>query len=152
MGGSTFLTKAALVPEQLLQAHDAAREALDLFLRLVDGRQALHDVDEGLVSLLEALVEALVDLARDLVQALVDLGGEPLARIGEVAPEPVALLGEPGVQIGEHRAVLFFQERRQRRRRILQPAFQGRDTPCGPDKNDERNDCNCQRDFNHRPL
>ena len=35
----------ALVAQQLLQAHHAARQVLDFLLRLVDGGQALHDAD-----------------------------------------------------------------------------------------------------------
>ena len=49
----------ALVAQQLLQAHHVAGQAVDLLLRLVDGGQPRHHVDEGLVGLLEALVEAL---------------------------------------------------------------------------------------------
>ncbi len=140
------------VPEQLLQADDAAGKALDLFLRLVDGRKALHDVDEGVVGFLEAFVEAHVDLARDLVEPLVDLRGEPLARVGEVPAEPIALLGQPQMQVGEHRAVLFLEERRNGRDGVLQPALERGDTPRRPGENQERDKGDSQGDFSHGAL
>jgi hypothetical protein len=74
----------ALVAQQLLQADDAAGEALDLLLRLVDGGQPLHHRHEGLVGLAEALVQPLVHLAGDLVEALVDLGVQRARRVGQL--------------------------------------------------------------------
>ncbi len=62
----------ALVAQYLLQADDIGRQVLDLFLRLVDHRQARHHRGEGLVGLLEALVEPLGDLAGDFVEPAVD--------------------------------------------------------------------------------
>ena len=89
-----FAERAArlLVAEQFLQADHAAGEAVDLLLRLVDGGEALHHVDEGLVGLLEALVQALAHLARDLLQALVDLGVQLLGGRGQLLDHRLAAL------------------------------------------------------------
>jgi hypothetical protein len=105
-----------LVAEQLLQAHHAAGERLDLLLRFVDGRQALHHADEGLVGLAKAFVQPLAHALRDLVEPLVELRGERLSQIGEVPAQPVALLDQAVVQVGEHLAVLFLERPVQRLR------------------------------------
>ena len=68
----------ALVAQQLLQADDVAGQTVDLLLRLVDGGQPRHHVGEGLVGLLEALVQPLGDLAADLLQARVGGPGQRL--------------------------------------------------------------------------
>ena len=64
----------ALVAEQLLQAHHIGGQAIDFFLRLVDGGEPRHDLSKGVVGFLEALVQPLRYLAADLLQARV--GGE----------------------------------------------------------------------------
>ncbi len=68
-----------LVAEQLLQADHAAGQRIDLLLRLVDGREALHHADERLVGLLEALVQPLAHAVGDLVEPRVELAGDRLA-------------------------------------------------------------------------
>jgi len=56
------------------------------------------------------------------------------------------------VQIGQHRAVLLLQQRRQGRRRILQPALQRGDAPHRPDEHSERDDSDGKREFSHAAL
>ncbi len=142
-------TARALVSEQLLQAHHASRQALDLLLRLVDGGQALHHADEGVVGLLEAFLQALVDLAGDLVEPLVDLDGEPLARIGEVPAEPVALLRQPLVQVLQHLAVLLLQHRAEHRGGVAKVPLEHDQAAQHPEENDQRDDQGGESDFSH---
>ena len=73
-------TTRTFVAQQLLQADHAAGQAVDFFLRFVDGRQPRHHVDEGFVGFLETFIEALIDLAGDFTEAGIDFGIEYFRR------------------------------------------------------------------------
>src|SRR5450759_5921238 len=98
-------TARTLVAQQFLQAHNIGGQGLNFLLRIVDGLQPRHDVDEGLVGLLEAFVEALVDLAADLTRARIDSLGKSLNGGRYLARDRFKI----GLQMGLVRPALFSQ-------------------------------------------